>query len=856
MLEQVAEARVRLLGGAEARELPHRPEPAAVHRRVDAARERIRARVAEVALVVDRRVVGRVERLVLDARDRRGELARRAPGSPRTPRGASASVALAARGSSAAAMAGILGRAPVQLSRRNADNTPVKRSPPLPRRRRRRLAARRRLRRRVDHRHPRRRRSSRRPRSRSSRSTATRARRSGRTSTSSPTASRAARTRQAQLEDSLRSDAELDYSSRTSSPRSAPSSTSSGSTSRTTAQNVVGLMQPKDVDAFKRLVAKGNAQDPTDKLLVRGGRRLAGHGRPTRRASTPSRARVALDGPVLADDESFSQAMDDYGRRLAHQGLPERRHGDGRAAQVAARQDEAKFVDKIGNLDWIAAALRATAEGVRFDTTVRGTPGKLHPLVERRRDAELRARAARAAARRTCSPTSASTARRERSRGSQDNPIMKSPELKELRSLVGQVGTLRRGRERAVRAAVEGRHARGHARRPRPHEGTDGAATLDKILEGRRASRARSRADRDRRHRRAPRSSSATRASRSTTRTSTASSSSRTCPAGHRGGREPGRRRDEDSSLQRRDRRLGACPTASRASSTSTSAAGSASSRSSSGAPIPDAVKREREAAAVGGRVRGEPAERGPAHVLRPDRRARPDTDPSLGTTTSRPASPARRAGLPERLLARRVRGAGEHEEQVGEAVQVDGASGLTGRSRRGREHLALGAAAGGARDVQARGRLGAAREHEAAQLGQRRVRLVAVGLEPLDLRRRRRAACRRPRRTARRGRRRGRRARSGSARAARRARRPAPSRASELSSSTAPNARTSGSSFETREPSPSDVSPRVAAARVDPRQPDRLVALARAHRGTCLCRGARGRSRGAGSRSCPRRSR
>ena len=55
VLEQVAEALVRLLRRPEAGELPHRPQPAAVHRRVDAARERERARVAEVAVVVDGR---------------------------------------------------------------------------------------------------------------------------------------------------------------------------------------------------------------------------------------------------------------------------------------------------------------------------------------------------------------------------------------------------------------------------------------------------------------------------------------------------------------------------------------------------------------------------------------------------------------------------------------------------------------------------------------------------------------------------------------------------------------------------------------------------------------------------------
>ena len=74
VLEQVAEALVRLLGRAEAGELAHRPELPAVHRRVDAARERIDTRVAEVAVVVDVDVLGRVERLVLEPRDGRRQL--------------------------------------------------------------------------------------------------------------------------------------------------------------------------------------------------------------------------------------------------------------------------------------------------------------------------------------------------------------------------------------------------------------------------------------------------------------------------------------------------------------------------------------------------------------------------------------------------------------------------------------------------------------------------------------------------------------------------------------------------------------------------------------------------------------
>ena len=61
VVEQVAEALVGLLGGAEAGELAHRPQPAAVHARVDAAGERILAREAD-PLLERADVLGRVER--------------------------------------------------------------------------------------------------------------------------------------------------------------------------------------------------------------------------------------------------------------------------------------------------------------------------------------------------------------------------------------------------------------------------------------------------------------------------------------------------------------------------------------------------------------------------------------------------------------------------------------------------------------------------------------------------------------------------------------------------------------------------------------------------------------------------
>ena len=59
LLEQVPEAPVRLLGGREAGVLAHRPEAAAVHRRLDAPGERVLAGPPEVPVLVEAGEVGR-----------------------------------------------------------------------------------------------------------------------------------------------------------------------------------------------------------------------------------------------------------------------------------------------------------------------------------------------------------------------------------------------------------------------------------------------------------------------------------------------------------------------------------------------------------------------------------------------------------------------------------------------------------------------------------------------------------------------------------------------------------------------------------------------------------------------------
>src|SRR5262249_10073494 len=76
-------------------------------------------------------------------------------------------------------------------------------------------------------------------------------------------------------------------------------------------QNVVGLMQPADVAAFQHAVAKGNASDPGSQLLyeqVDGWEVMS-----DKQATIDAFKRVhAAGGPVLADDDSFRQAMAEY----------------------------------------------------------------------------------------------------------------------------------------------------------------------------------------------------------------------------------------------------------------------------------------------------------------------------------------------------------------------------------------------------------------------------------------------------------------------------------------------------------------------------------------------------------------
>jgi hypothetical protein len=79
-------------------------------------------------------------------------------------------------------------------------------------------------------------------------------------------------------------------------------------------------------------------------------------------------------GNPLADKGSFKDAMDSYPKDTLFRG-----YVDGAAVMKIARRDPdpdfQKILPKLGSLDWIAADVRVTSDGIRFDSSVHGTAG-------------------------------------------------------------------------------------------------------------------------------------------------------------------------------------------------------------------------------------------------------------------------------------------------------------------------------------------------------------------------------------------------------------------------------------------------------------------------------------------------
>ena len=135
----------------------------------------------------------------------------------------------------------------------------------------------------------------------------------------------------------------------------------------------VALMQPKDEGAFERAVKKGNAGDPSSKLVYE---KFHGWTVMSDKQTAIDAFKQASDSAkrTLADDKNFSAAMG-----KASDGIF-RAYVNGASVMAAARKfmgpNAGSYFKKLGTLDWLLMTLRAKSDGIAWDTTVHGTPGK------------------------------------------------------------------------------------------------------------------------------------------------------------------------------------------------------------------------------------------------------------------------------------------------------------------------------------------------------------------------------------------------------------------------------------------------------------------------------------------------
>jgi hypothetical protein len=237
----------------------------------------------------------------------------------------------------------------------------------------------------------------------------------------------------------------------------------------------VALMQPKDEGAFERAVKKGNAADPLNSLVYE---KFHGWTVISDKQSAIDAFKSASDTAksTLTENKAFTAAMTKAGEGLV------RAYVNGASVLSAAQQalgpDAATSFKQLGTLDWLLMSVRAKSDGIAWDTTVHGTPGKAFDKVSARSsDGSLRKLVPKDALLYLAFHGSKGMLG-----GLGQNPILQQPGFKGLGDALQQLGRLIEGENALyVRAA-------GTSTVPEvtfiaaPEGGVDGAATLDRVL--------------------------------------------------------------------------------------------------------------------------------------------------------------------------------------------------------------------------------------------------------------------------------------------------------------------------------------------------------------------------------------
>jgi hypothetical protein len=242
------------------------------------------------------------------------------------------------------------------------------------------------------------------------------------------------------------------------------------------AENFVVITQPKDQAKFDNLISK--AEESSDDIFRDqvGDWEVLG---PSREVVATFRRESESSDSKLSDNNDFNDAMSSYPEDSLFRGyLNGRQMMDLSRRELTA--DERKTFDKLGSLDWVAASLRATSEGIRFDMNFHGKAGPalkgiaptqpFRPSLTKEvpRDALFYATFHGAKGMLT---------------GLENNPFFSdTPEIKHYSNVLRRVGSLLQGENAFyVRPGPSGKIPEvTFVTEPAP--GTNGAATLDRIL--------------------------------------------------------------------------------------------------------------------------------------------------------------------------------------------------------------------------------------------------------------------------------------------------------------------------------------------------------------------------------------
>jgi hypothetical protein len=238
----------------------------------------------------------------------------------------------------------------------------------------------------------------------------------------------------------------------------------------------VALMQPKNLGAFEGAVRKGNAADPSSKLVYE-----QFHG-----WTVISEKQAAIDAftqasdsakRTLAENKTFSGAMAKAGDGIF------RGYINGAQVMAAARKfggpDAGAYLKKLGTLDWLQMTVRAKSDGIAWDTTVHGTPGKAFKNVAvNGLDGSLEKLVPKDALLYLAF---------HGSKGMLDglggNPILQQFGAKGLDNTFRQLGTILEGENALYVRAADTKDVPDVTFIASPRGGVDGAAALDRILD-------------------------------------------------------------------------------------------------------------------------------------------------------------------------------------------------------------------------------------------------------------------------------------------------------------------------------------------------------------------------------------